>query len=160
MEKFLICNNCSTPIGFPHQPLCLTKSMSIPNVWRKTKFDDKFITFGMNFRFDELTIPGCRKNILSHIANACLKQCRAEVHEKTSLPLVTKSWPGRWLRGYKSKSETSVKHKPMMKARIAYHPAHSPLFKPSIWTPETSDSSLMMSNNQFSSFSYRHDGFN
>src|SRR5690349_4068721 len=57
LEKFLICGNCSTPIGFPHQPLCLTKSLSKPNVWKKTNIDDKFITFSMNFCFNDLIIP-------------------------------------------------------------------------------------------------------
>lgn len=97
MEKFLLCGNCCVPIGFPHQPLCLTESMS--NLWKKTKFDDKFITFGMNFCFDDLITPGCRKNLLTMISNACWKQSMRQRSPKPSLPLMTKSWPKRWLRG-------------------------------------------------------------
>lgn len=136
MEKFLICNNCSTPIGFPHQPLCLTKSMSTPNVWKKTNFDDKFITFAMNFCFNDLIIPGSRKNILTQIACSCLKQCgHSNYQEKPSIPLVTKSWPNRWLRGDKHKKPVKV----LVKARNVYIPTHLRLFKPSIWTPKPED---------------------
>lgn len=140
MEKFLICNNCSTPIGFPHQPLCLTKSLSKPNVWKKTNFDDKFITFAMDFCFNDLIIPGSRKNILTQIANSCLKQCRASNYrrEMPSIPLVTKSWPDRWLRGEKNNNKKSDKTK-HIKAHNVHSPTHPCLFKPPIWTPAPED---------------------
>ena len=154
MEKFLICSNCSTPIGFPHQPLCLTESMS--NIWKKTKFDDKFITFGMNFCFNDLITPGCRKNILMMIANSCWKQSMMQNLPKASLPLVTHSWPKRWLRGDKKKNE---KRAPM-KTRPFNHHVHQPLFLPSIWSPHSTDSAVSETNSQFMSFCYQHNGSN
>lgn len=149
MEKFLLCNNCSTPIGFPHQPLCLTESMS--NIWKKTKFDDKFITFGMNFCFNDFISPESRKNVWMLIANSCWKQNMVQSQPKVSLPLMTKSWPKRWLRGDKKKTE---KRAPM-KTRAVYHPqSHQPLFQPSIWTP-TSGDGFHEANYQFLSFCFK-----
>lgn len=159
MEKFLICGDCSTPIGFPHQPLCLTKSMSTPNIWKKVNFDDKFITFGMNFCFNDLLIPNGRMDILSKIASCCMKQ--AQVHEKTSLPLVTNSWPDRWILGNKSKKKIK-EHKSIKTVHVGHktHPINKPsIGKPSsIWTPTTSDSLPL--NHQNEGFTLRHDDFN
>ncbi|CRK86659.1 CLUMA_CG000495, isoform A [Clunio marinus] len=140
LEKFLICNDCSIPIGFPHKPKCLTKSMSKPIVWKKIKFDDKFITFGMKFSFDDFVAPGSKKNILTQIASSCLKRQNRNVgHEKTSMLLTTKSFPRRWVRSDKSKSSDKNKL-PRSKAVCIARPS-PPIFKPSIWTPNQNDSS-------------------
>lgn len=144
MEKFLICSDCSTPIGFPHQPLCLTEAMSVQNVWRKTKYDDKFITFGMNFCFNDIISPGCGKNILTKISNECLKQSLRTLEVKTSMPLTTKSWPERWMRGDKSsKSATSTKDKPDDSAVSVLTPYANEFFTRSIWAPKKSESDLL-----------------
>ena len=140
MEKFLLCNNCSTPIGFPHQPLCLTKSLSVPSIWKKTRYDDKFITFGMNFCFSEIFKPRCRKNILTQIANSCLKQSITQRHEKTSLSYSTKSWPMRWMRGDKEKKNKEKR----MQIRTVYGCDQQPsMFSSSPWTPKASDAQTL-----------------
>lgn len=160
MEKFLICSNCSSPIGFPHQPLCLTKSLSVPNVWKKTEYDDKFITFGMNFSFDDIFSPGCRKNILSQIASSCLKQCQVQGREKTALPSVTKSWPGRWIRNKNKKHEIAFKANWHKKARAVCHNVHAPLWKPSIWTPQVNEVQRQQINEPCSNFVCQPEGCN
>lgn len=160
MEKFLICNNCSTPIGFPHQPLCFTESISKPNIWRKTKYDDKFITFGMHFRFEEITIPECRKDILLHIENACSKQSQFQCREKTSFPLTTRNWPCHWFRGNKDKSKSNATSKPIIQAKIYCHPTRLPLLKSTVWSPTSVETRSKVTSNQFESFTYRHDQSN
>ena len=161
MEKFLICGNCLTPIGFPHKPLCLTKSLSRPNIWKKTRFDDKLITFGMDFCFNDFISPGCHlSSILTKLNNSCLRQLQAKTQQKPSLPLVTNSWPDRWLRSTKDRSK---ERKPMKTVRVSYktHPIvdfKPSIGRPSIWTPTTSDSIPISS--QIASFTFRQDGFN
>lgn len=151
MEKFLLCNDCSSPIGSPHQPNCLTDAMSPSVIWKKTKFDDKFITFGMNFNFDDI-VTGYRKNILSRLSKTCEKQSKLQGHEKISLPLVTKNWPNRWIRGGK------IKNKNKQKPAIAHSSfTHPPLTKATVWTPRSNDSFLMSPNFDFTSFAYRPD---
>jgi hypothetical protein len=154
MEKFLICSNCSIPIGFPHKPLCLTKSLIRENVWKKTKYDDKFITFGMKFSFNDIVAPGCRKNILTQIANSCLKQSITQHrHEKLTLPSITKTWPSAWIRDEKDKEK-----KPMRKTYSVPDPGLPPIGNRSIWTPTGSDERLFMHHQKFKSFG--HSGFN
>lgn len=146
MEKFLICNYCTVPIGFPHQPLCVAKSTT-SNIWRKTKIDDKFITYGMNFCFNDLVVPGCRKNIMMQITNSCGKQKSLHQQQKCAMPLLTRAWPSRWLR---SSDNRSVNRNQNQRSRITYpvqiaHPIYNPSGKSSIWTSTHADQ-LKMSN--------------
>lgn len=137
MEKFLLCNNCSTPIGFPHKPQCLTDSLATQNVWKKTNFDDKFITFGMGFCFDDLIMPSCRKNFLGLLENCCNKQNLIGFRSKVSLPLVTNIWPKRWSRDEKSKRLAKPK---LARPRPTFGVVHPPVFHPSsIWAPTKSE---------------------
>lgn len=141
-----MCENCSTPIGFPHKPFCLTKSLSLPNVWKKTKYDDKFITFGMKFPFSEIIAPGCRKNIMNQIADSCFKQSVSQAHEKPSLPTIAKSWPSSWIRNEKEKKPAQIR-------RTFYAPAEGvvPIGSRSIWTPSGSDEQEWSSNRKLNS---------
>lgn len=153
MEKFLICNNCSTPIGFPHKPLCLTKYLTLPIVWKKTKYDDKFITFGMHFSFNDIFAPGCRKSILSQITSTCFKQSISQRNDKPALSMIPKCWPGAWVRDSKEKAK---KPNPMRKTFSAHNQAFAflPIGNRSIWTPTRSDEQLI----KFKHFT--QDGFN
>jgi hypothetical protein len=163
MEKFLICNNCSSLIGFSHQPLCLTESLSEPNVWKKLKFDDKFITFGMKFCFDDLVAPGCRKNIKSRIISSCLRQWRHQVHARNDsqgLRFTHSAWPHRWTRGKLSKAPVATKINIMKRARSVPHNLNPPLSRPSIWTPQTDESPVFKQNSQLASFTFKYDGIN
>lgn len=145
MEKFLICSNCSTPIGFPHKPLCLIKSLTTPIVWKKTQYDDKFITFGMKFSFNEIFAPGCRKKILAQIANACFKQSAVQRQDKPSLPLIPKSWPRSWIR-----DEIERKPVQMQKTNSTQGLISPPFLSRSIWTPTGIDELLMPFGQKFS----------
>lgn len=168
MEKFLICGDCSTPIGFPHAPACSSGgngSNELSFVWKKNKVDDKFITFGMQFSFNELIIPGNRKDILTMIGSACVKQhCRNVVRgEKASFPPATKSWPSRWIRNGE-KGKIGNKFRPNQvacragnnKLTFPVHIAHPPIFNPSIWSPTSKDTpQLQQQNFEIVSFSYQ-----
>lgn len=155
MEDFLLCTNCASPIGFAHKPLCLTKHLSNPILWKKTKVDDKFITFGMNFSFYDMTT--FQKTIMVHIANACLKsQLKLKDHtEKPSLSVVAKSWSSKWMRGDKKQNEKPK----LMKTRgtISVSKVHQPIFHASAWTPKRSDPFLSSQNFDVHGFTYNHE---
>lgn len=150
MEKFLLCNDCSTPIGSPHQSNCLSASMSPPLIWKKTKFDDKYITLGMNFSFYDIPLS-YRKNILANLSKACDKQNKPI--ERPALSVGNKMWLNRWMRGGKKQCKAKPK-----KSLVVYHPsAHPPLTSPSAWTPHPLDSSLLPSNFDVVSFTAHSD---
>lgn len=169
MEKFLICGDCMTPIGFPHAPTCSSNSNNgneLNFVWKKNKVDDKFITYGMQFSFNELIIPGNRKDILNMIGSACVKQHCKNIsrNEKASFPPASKSWPSRWIRssekskncaGNKLKQNHSVYRVNSSKFSYPVHIAHPPIFNPSVWTPSLKDSSQLQENYDVVSFSYQ-----
>jgi hypothetical protein len=169
MEKFLICGDCMTPIGFPHAITCSSASNSgneLNFVWKKNKVDDKFITYGMQFSFNELIIPGNRKDILTMIGSACVKQhCKNIARgERASFPPATKSWPSRWLRsgdkaknfvGNKLKQNHAVCRVGNSKFTYPVHIAHPPIFNPSVWTPSSKDDSQLQQNYEVVSFSYQ-----
>jgi hypothetical protein len=159
LEKFLICTNCSMPIGFPHKPLCLTKHLTKPNIWKKTKYDDKFITFEMKLSFNDIIAPGCRKNILTQIASSCYKQSNAYFHEKPFLPSITKSWPSAWNRDRKEKEKAK---KPMMTRKIYSAPSQviSPIGNRSIWTPTVNDEQLFKPCQNLAMKKYGYEEFN
>lgn len=154
MEKFLICGDCTTPIGFPHAITC-SKSDEMNFVWKKNKFDDKFITYGMQFSFNELIIPGNRKDILNMIGSACVKQyCKRA--EKASFPPASKSWPAKWLRGNGRNGNKFRPNQPSNRVHNKFtYPvqiAHPPIFNPSIWTPSNKDNRV---ERNYESFSYQ-----
>lgn len=149
MENFLLCNDCASPIGSLHKPNCLANALSPKAIWKKTKFDDKFITFGMNFNFDDIAM-GYRKNILSRLSKTCEKQSKAHEYEKISLPMDTKIWPSRWDRGGKNKNKNKPKRS-IVQASVA----NPPLTEPTAWTPRSNDSFLMSPGFDFTSFAYR-----
>lgn len=150
METFLICLNCATPIGFPHQPLCLTESMSPVSAWRKTKLDDKFITFGMNFFFGDLIEPECRKQILTQITATCLKQCQVQGQGEVLRP-TQDAWPLRWVRNKVKKREIVFKKIYCQKRKSLVPNHHQCLGRPSIWTPRAVDSPLLELNSGMTS---------
>jgi phospholipase C len=103
LESFLICSDCRTPIGFSHHSKCIALSVVKPNIWRKTKYDDKFITYGMKFNFYDIVSPEYRQSIVQKIKKTCWEQ---QIHARHQLlrttkskPFMSKSWPTRWLRG-------------------------------------------------------------
>ncbi|CAO1434245.1 unnamed protein product [Diamesa hyperborea] len=104
MQPFLICHYCCRPIGFSHLPLCIaTKAI----MWKKIAFDDKFITIGMNFSFDELFDPNCKKNILYQIMKTCSQQMQMKtLHNKPVIPWNSKNWPVQFtgLKSFNSNS--------------------------------------------------------
>lgn len=81
MEKFLLCTNCSSPVGFPHQLLCLTKSMTT-NSSELTDHDGRLITYGMNVCFNDTVIPSQRQNIIATIDNANSSQGKWQIQQK------------------------------------------------------------------------------
>ncbi|KAG5673233.1 hypothetical protein PVAND_003297 [Polypedilum vanderplanki] len=98
LEKFLICGECNTPMGFTHQLDCSIKQDKVFK-WKKTNFDDKFITFDMKFSFGELFNPKKKKEILKLIQMTINKQGQIGSSPKTSLPIDLKSsWPEKWTR--------------------------------------------------------------
>lgn len=138
LEKFLICGECNVPIGFTHQLNCSVREESEKNFkWKKTAFDDKFITFDMRFSFSELFDAPRRKEIIKLIKRSTSKQIRIGNRSKTSLPLSAKSsWPGKWNRGC-----SKARRVKFSRNRRAYpvHIIHPPIFNPSAWTPHTSE---------------------
>lgn len=139
MESFLMCSDCFAPIGFPHQPCCLTGSMSKPNIWKKTCYDDKFITFGMNFCFNDLVRPWNRVNIIENIASVCLKQTQnQDRHSNTSLSTASGE---RWTRSFERRRifDRAMRDKKFEHKSRSRHSPMRTLFKPSIWTPKHSD---------------------
>lgn len=170
MENFLICGNCMTPNGFPHAITCSnsrSNKTELNFVWKKNNVDDKFITYGMQFSFDELIIPGYRKDILTMIGSACVKQHCKNIarNEKASFPPASKSWPSKWLRNSeKAKNFVGNKLKPNQalyrvdsSSKFTYpvHIVHPPIFNPSVWTPSSKDSPLLEQNYDVVSFSYQ-----
>lgn len=154
MEKFLICGYCSTPIGFPHQPHCLTKSFSKSIIWKKIYFDDKFVTYGMKVPFNELIFSNNHKGIRTKITECCMNQVRAQGQKKTLLPLVTNSWPDQWVR---DKNECK-QVKAVCAEFEAYPNTTQSIAKPTIWTPTKSDE--LPGNSQITSFCFRPDKSN
>lgn len=128
MQPFLICHYCCRPIGFSHSPLCLaSKALA----WKKIAFDDKFITIGMNFSFDELFDPNCKKNILFQIMKTCSQQMqmKALLH-KPIIPWNSKNWPGQFA-GWKSFNSNfnNLAIKSLYESDVQYPSSTS------IWTP-------------------------
>lgn len=162
MEKFLICGDCMTPIGFPHAITCrsnINSSNELNFSWKKNKVDDKFITYGMQFCFNELVIPGNRKDILAMIHNACEKhQNKFGKVTKFSFPPASKSWPLRWMRNGDKNRKFRVPQHPQLSrscSKLTYpvHIAHPPIFNPSIWTPTNKE---VKPNFEVVSFSYQN----
>lgn len=149
LEKFLICGECNVPIGFVHQCGCSVREENERRFkWKKVARDDKFITFDMRFSFEDLLDPQKRKEIVSLIGRTTSKQIRIGNHEKTSLPLATKSsWPAKWNRAGCRNRRLKVNSR----TRISYpiHIVHPPIFHPSAWTPTRGE--LLK---KFVSFSY------
>lgn len=172
MEKFLICGDCMTPIGFPHVITCSGNNSSTNELsftWKKNKFDDKFITYGMQFCFNELLIPSNRKDIFALINRTCEKQQnKFGKIEKFSFPPASKSWPLRWIRNGGDKSRVNkfrsnsqhFQHQQQVTARsnnkftYPVHIAHPPIFNPSIWSPSLKDGKSNQ-NYEVVSFSYQ-----
>ena len=128
MQPFLICHYCCRPIGFSHSPLCIASKALM---WKKIEFDDKFITIGMNFSFDELFDPNCKKNILFQIMKSCSQQMQMKpLLNKPILPWNSKNWPGQFA-GWKSFNSNSdiLAIKSLYESDVQY-----PSFT-SIWTP-------------------------
>ena len=163
MEKFLICGYCSTPIGFPHAVTCECESNSnkaneMNFMWRKNKVDDKFITFGMQFSFNEIIMPSNRKDILNMISSTCAKQNlkNSNRFEKVSFPPASKSWPSRWIRGgckFKQSGSSTSRHG-INKFAYPVQIVHPPIFNPSVWTPSTKDAEQLQNNYEIVSFAY------
>lgn len=157
LEKFLICGDCNTPIGFTHQPTCSTKYEK-SFMWKKWKIDDKFITYSMNCCFDDLIIPGRRNKIIRMINKTLSEQCHVRSQEKTLTPHKN-SWPLRYTRsgsnniGHVRNRNKSYHHR----NRYSYpvHITHPPIFNPTVWTPTSYESAQMMQNYDVVNFSYR-----
>lgn len=166
MEKFLICGDCTTPIGFPHASTC-NNAGNRPNEmnfkWKKSKIDDKFITYAMRFCFNEMITPASKKDIVHLITSACERSKRYGGRKaRASFPPASKSWPLKWIRNTsdKNKSNFKLRHHQQQqiqgrssKFTLPIHIAHPPIFHPSIWTP-TKDSHLH-SKYEVVSFSYQ-----
>lgn len=165
MEKFLICGDCMTPIGFSHTITCSSNSNSSNELnfsWKKNKVDDKFITYGMQFCFNELIIPGNRKDILTMINRACEKQQKKFVKvDRFSFPPASKSWPLKWMRGSGDRNRRFRGYQNPLSSRSGSrmtYPvqiAHPPIFNPSIWTPSTKEPPVNQ-NFEVVSFSYQN----
>lgn len=123
LESFLICSDCRAPIGFSHHSKCIAISAERANIWRKTKYDDKFITYGMKFNFYDIVSPEYRQSIVQKIKKTCWEQ---QIHARQQLLRTTttmkskpfmsknvKSWPTRWLRGDadRNRDEKKEEHK-------------------------------------------------
>jgi hypothetical protein len=165
MEKFLICGDCTTPIGFPHESTCNNVSGSANEMnftWRKNKIDDKFITYAMEFSFNELITPASKKDILNVITRACEKQKRQSRRTRVSFPPASRCWPWKWIRNandrnkhYTKLSQHYQQQKTANRNKVKFPVfiAHPPIFHPSIWTP-TKDEDLL-SEYEIVSFSYQ-----
>lgn len=157
LEKFLICGDCNTPIGFNHQPTCNTK-YGKSFVWKKRKLDDKFITYNMKCSFDDLIIPGRRNKIIKIINKTLYEQCQVRFNEIPTLPIAIKnSWPVRYSRsgtfGYRVNTRTINKSN-HYRCRPIYS-VNPPIFNPTVWTPSAHESTEMLKNYNVISFSYR-----
>lgn len=154
LENFLICGECNIPIGFTHQPTCNIKDET-NFMWRRVKYDDKFITYNMKFSFDELLIPSRRHKIIKMLNKTLLEQCQGRNNKNNPLTLKN-TWPLRFVRsgsgGSKNKNK-SRQHR--NKHRYPVHVVHQPLFHPTAWTPSNGESVQMMQNYNVISFSYR-----
>jgi len=158
LEHFLICSECSTPIGFTHQKNCIRKSMTGQSLWRKTKCDDKFITYGMKFNFYDIVSPEYRQNIIEKIKITCWEQqvqARNQLHRvgaESGPSYMSNSWPTRWLRGDGDRnrdekkenkiprlSQTMITTTSSMKTNLQ----SPPLFQSSPWTPAQNDTKSM-----------------
>lgn len=147
LEKFLICG-CNVPIGFNHPPDCNIQHK--PSfTWRKKKFDDKYITYGMKISFNDLIVPGCRKDILTMINKACNKQ-RNGRHQ---LSIAGRTWPMRWMRGG-DKGRGNVRGNKHQHRGYKFSYPMQPIFNPSIWTPNEKDTVQVIQNYDVISFSY------
>lgn len=168
LEIFLICNECLSPIGFSHQPQCMNAT-SKPSIWRKTKYDDKFITFGMKFSFYDIVSSEYRHNIIRKaIESACWEQRQQQQQQqqyehassshKESQQFISKNWPSRWLRDDSDKLRDDKKRGTNSRIRSPYPPTSSsspdnsifqplPLFLLNQWTPLTDDIELLTTNN-------------
>lgn len=166
LENFLVCNECSSPIGFSHRPQCMsaaTAALSKQSIWRKTKYDDKFITFGMKFSFYDIVSSEYRHNIIrKSIERACWKQQHQLQHEqhasstrrKESQQFIPKNWPSLWIRDDSDQQLLRDRAKKRTKSRPSSYPetiATSdnanfqplPLFLVNRWTPHTDDGELL-----------------
>jgi hypothetical protein len=117
LEKFLVCSKCVAPIGFIHQPKCSKESSARPNIWKKIKYDDKFITFAMKFSFHEMLGQSGQKRILANIASACCKQNLVQFQLKPTLTLYPKTWPSTWIREKEKKKQ--IMRKAIMETQSA-----------------------------------------
>jgi len=155
LEKFLICGECNTPIGFTHQPTCSTK-YEMNFMWRKGRIDDKFITYNMKFSFDDLLIPGRRNKIIKMINKTLLGQCQGRHNHKNNPLTLKNSWPLRYVRSGSSKNKNKS-HQHRNKHSYPVNMVHQPLFNPTLWTPSNGESVQMMQNYNVISFSYRNE---
>lgn len=174
MEKFLICGNCDAPIGFPHAIIC-THHPEYPSycnelnfTWKKSQGDDKFITYGMQFNFNELVLPpNERKDIQAMINRACERQQNNNINRierflsTSSMSMLSKSWPLKWMRNGNDKNKNKIRsnlhqQQQVNRNKFTYpvHIAHPPLFNPSIWSPSSKDAQSTQSY-EVVSFSYQ-----
>jgi hypothetical protein len=158
METFLFCSNCLSPVGFPHKENCLVASMSPRSLWKKTKYDDKFITFGMNFFFDELIKPTIRKNILAQITTSCHKNCQVQCPKITFNPS-RDIWPLFWARSEQEKRQICDKKVGYKKQDLQLN-RHPGLFSPSVFSQTSEDAQLPKRCLETTSSDGRHDDVN
>lgn len=173
LENFLICSGCSSPIGFAHQPHCTgTVATSKSSIWRKTKYDDKFITFGMKFSFYDIVSSEYRHNVIrKSIERACWEQQKqhqlqlqhASSTRKKSQQFISKNWPSLWLRDdsdqFRDKREDGKNSRTCSYPETIATSLLSPdngaslqppsLFLASRWTPHTDDDIEFLSTSQF-----------
>jgi hypothetical protein len=163
LEKFLICGDCNTPIGFTHQPACNTK-YERSFMWRKRSIDDKFITYNMKCSFDDLVVPGRRNKIIKMINKTVIEQSQVRSNDRTTaLPFAIKnSWPLRYTRsGYIYNGNGRIKNKSYQhhrngNNRYTYPVSiiHPPIFNPTVWSPSNDESTQMIQNYDVISFAY------